>query len=106
MTGPYKKWDNFRLYFPPKVSAFFLERGLFPDTWAVFPECGQKQMSLFTFPENCTHMGGTFSRYVGNFPEMWAETYVSAHIPGKLPTYQEKAPPLKRKLPFLGGSEV
>ena len=46
--------------------------------------------------------GGGFSRYVGNFPEMWAEGFCndvtifsiisssSAHIFRKLPTYLEK----------------
>ena len=34
-----------------------------------------------------------------------AETYVSAHIYGKLPTYLEKARPIWRKHPFLGGNK-
>ena len=41
-----KKWDNFRLYFPPKVSAFFQMGGLFPDMWVVF----QKGAGVFRRP--------------------------------------------------------
>ena len=38
---------------------------------------------------------------MGNCPGMWAETHVSAHISGKLPTYLEKAFPYVGSFPEM-----
>ena len=42
-----------------------------------------------------------FGAIVGNCPGMWAETHVSAHISGKLPTYLEKAFPYVGSFPEM-----
>ena len=66
------------------------------DLWVTRQECRVKTPYMWV--------------YLGNFPEMWAEELLyswmwnslyhyknpSAHISGKLPTYKEKAPPLKK----------